>query len=303
MELLRLSKWLAGFSSQFRGLPTSPDPNRNHQTRDSICLVNITSNNMHQHPNDPLTRGELGSFEDYVLKQFRIAYNDILKSGVMSRQRAGCHDAAKFAVTIAGLRFTPLDDFGQPIFMRLRAALQPDSRPPMINANPTAKVKEVWDGREPLKQWQIIFSHSSLANEAYFVRGSRSLFQNFYGPSRYGTLDWNRLLQTCRRLELPCHETESDSPVNATEVRRHFPFLDGGFFSREGNCFYGLKGSWVFGRKALRFVCYELRIRQPKRSRGEPPIPTYEELLNEIFKQHETNDPLLKQTMNFFDSL
>ena len=122
----------------------------------------------------------------------------------------------------------------------------------------------------------------------------------YYG-GKYPT-NWKRLLQACRRMELPYEETESDSPVNAVAIYRTFPFLDGGFISREGNYFHGLKGAWVLGRKALRFVCYEIGVKQPRRFPDESVVPEYRHLLAELFWQAEEELPTLELLRKELDS-
>lgn len=154
-----------------------------------------------------------------------------------------------------------------------------------------------------LSKFSHVFSRSQLGVtqlgvNAYFVKGSRFSFLSTYYEGKYPT-NWKRLLQTLRRLELPyAEEVESGSPVNATSIHRTMSFLDGGFISREGNYFCGLKGAWVVGRKALRYVCYEIGVEQPRRLPGESVVPEYHQLLAEVFWQIEEDDPTLKLQMN-----
>jgi hypothetical protein len=132
-----------------------------------------------------------------------------------------------------------------------------------------------------------VFSTSRLAPRSYFIKGTRRIFgECYYGKEEY-PLNWLKLIQACRRLELPFTEEESDSPVNATAIVRSFPFLDGGLISREGNYFFGLKGAWVIGHRALRFVCYEMGIEQPRRFKTEAHIPSFLELFAQIESQVE----------------
>lgn len=138
-----------------------------------------------------------------------------------------------------------------------------------------------------------VFSRSKLTPNSFFVKGTRRLFkQCYYGMEAY-PVNWVKLIQTCRRLELPYTEEESDSPVNAIATIRTFPFLDGGLISREGNYFVGLKGTWIIGIRAVRFVCYEVGIHQPRRFRGEKEIPSFRELFAQIeWQVEETPDQL-----------
>jgi hypothetical protein len=64
-------------------------------------------------------------------------------------------------------------------------------------------------------------------------------------------------------------------------VDRTFEFLDGGFHSDFGNSVIP-HGAWVWGRKAIRFLCYELNIKQRRRWDGEDKIMSHGELLQEI---------------------
>ena len=126
------------------------------------------------------------------------------------------------------------------------------------------------------------FSSSRLAPHSFFVKGTRRLFcECYYGAERY-PIHWLKLIQACERLELPSTCEESSSPINAHSITRSYPFLDGGLISREGNYFVGLKGTWVIGIRALRFVCYELEIQQPRRLKGEESVRSYRELIAEI---------------------
>jgi hypothetical protein len=142
-------------------------------------------------------------------------------------------------------------------------------------------------------QYSSVFSRSSLTEQCYFVKGSRRLFEDtYYGRSKAPD-DWLKLIQTCRRLELPHQEYETSSPANPTQIIRNFPFLDGGLMSREGDYFYGIKGTWILGRQALRFVCYEVGVEQPRRFKGEESIPSHQTLLEAIVRQaEETPDEL-----------
>ena len=138
-----------------------------------------------------------------------------------------------------------------------------------------------------LQRFNELFSRSTIAPDAFFVRGSRFRFRECY----YGSLPypehWIRVIHACRRLELPGDDVESSSPVNATVITHNFPFLDGGMISRQGDYFVGMKGMWIIGVKAVRFICYELEIEQPRRFRGEDEVRSYRELLAEIFWQYE----------------
>ncbi len=130
-------------------------------------------------------------------------------------------------------------------------------------------------------KWTDVFSRSNLGPKIYFVIGSRSLFPFTYynDPKSEDALNWEKVLKSIRRLELPSEESHSSSPVNADAIYCDYVFLDGGFVSREGNYFCGLKGAWIIGRKALRFVCYEMGLDQPRRWKGERSIPEYRQLV------------------------
>ena len=138
-----------------------------------------------------------------------------------------------------------------------------------------------------------VFAPSKIAPRSFFVRGSKTLFRHYENSRDNYPVHWLRLIQTCRRLELPFTEEESGSPVNATAINRTFPFLDGGLISREGNYFCGLKGTWIIGIRAVRFACYEIGVKQPRRFRGEAKVPSHQELLAHItWQMDETPDQI-----------
>lgn len=89
-------------------------------------------------------------------------------------------------------------------------------------------------------------------------------------------------LVTGRKYGRTKEELLWDSPMHAVKsVERTFTFLDGGFAVDFGNSFTP-HGAWVWGRKAIRFLCYELNIAQRRRWEGEDKIMSHGELLREI---------------------
>ena len=90
----------------------------------------------------------------------------------------------------------------------------------------------------------------------------------------------------CDRFAVKKEHLFWESPVNPLcETRRSF-FLDGGVEKMDGN-YCGRKGTWIFGKKALRFILFELGWpNQPRRLKIEQSIPLHEELTAELAEQH-----------------
>ena len=68
------------------------------------------------------------------------------------------------------------------------------------------------------------------------------------------------------------------SPANAFAFEFYAQFMDGGVSHFSGNYFIGLKGSWVHGMKAVRFLCSALGLPQPARRHFETSIPSQDAL-------------------------
>ena len=166
--------------------------------------------------------------------------------------------------------------------------------PPLKMSNPISKAfSDPLPKAKEVIGFGTVFSSSKIAPRSFFVRGSKALFREHYYRSDDYPVHWLRLIQTCRRLELPSTEEESGSAVNATAIYRTFPFLDGGLISREGNYFSGLKGTWIIGIRAVRFACYEIGVQQPRRFRGEKEVPSHQALLAHItWQMDETPDQI-----------
>jgi hypothetical protein len=52
-----------------------------------------------------------------------------------------------------------------------------------------------------------------------------------------------------------------------------------------GNYFCGRRGTWIHGRRALRFILYRLGLRQPRKFPSEPEIPSHAALVAEVNDQ------------------
>ncbi len=144
--------------------------------------------------------------------------------------------------------------------------------------------------------WQTVFSKSSLGPSTFFVRDTKSLYR-----WEYAHLAWENILLVCKSMGLPGGTVNSDSPGGVAATYRRYAFIDGGFVSKEGNYFYGSKGSWVIGRKALRYICYELSLTQPRRFPDEQKIPTHIDLKDEIFDQKKKYRHILEERLIEFE--
>ncbi len=125
--------------------------------------------------------------------------------------------------------------------------------------------------------WNRIFSKSSLGPDVYFIRGTASLYTTGYNHEA-----WNRIVETLDTLGIPAYRRQ-DSELSMVIAReRSYSFLDGDFASHEGNYLFERKGSWITGRKVLRFLYYELELTQRRRFPGELGIPTHEARKSEL---------------------
>lgn len=127
----------------------------------------------------------------------------------------------------------------------------------------------VYDFRsEPFSRF---FRSSASAQWDYCIRGARRQSHPVFLAA----------LRVAREIATTAEEHDWESPMCSSEdVERRFLFLDGGFYSRFGTVMEP-RGAWVWGRKAIRLLCYELNIAQRKRWKGETVIPDRDQLLSQ----------------------
>jgi hypothetical protein len=116
----------------------------------------------------------------------------------------------------------------------------------------------------------------------------------FWRRSRIGS-DWwyvcpdysGALFSLCDSFAVKKEHFFTESPINPRCEERRSLFLDGGVEKLDGDYFFGRKGTWISGRRALRFILFELGWPyQLRRHKGEHTIPTQQELTAELARQH-----------------
>jgi len=147
---------------------------------------------------------------------------------------------------------------------------------------------------EPGSPWTDVFARSTLGAATYSVKHTAPLHMQFMGYGLGGHPTWDRIVEICKDLGVHHKNNCCGSPANADCLAEDYAFLDGGVFSRGGTYLGGLHGAWVYGIKTLRFLCYELRLIQPRKIKEEARIPTSEELLREIEEQMRLDRQILE---------
>lgn len=102
------------------------------------------------------------------------------------------------------------------------------------------------------------------------------------------------LLAKCAARGFVSESFSSSSPINASVYENYVAFLNGGIMGIRGNYFPGLRGAWVWGRRALHLACYDLGLAHP-RFRGDTKVALpLELLLSQAEQQLRTEDAALR---------
>jgi len=123
--------------------------------------------------------------------------------------------------------------------------------------------------------------YSSLKWTDVFVRSSTY-------PRTYNVSDmryWLDMVSLVEFLGLPTYEYSSGgSPAgHPAGVEYYYPLLDGGLAYHD---FWRMRnGKQVIGYNCVRYFCYELGLKQPRKRRGENEMPTHESLKEQIKAQ------------------
>ncbi len=135
----------------------------------------------------------------------------------------------------------------------------------------------------PLQRWSDVFSATRLPH-VYYMKGTRGLCSRSHCrcESHRFWRETVRFLQTEKIREV---REGADSPINATTYEYTFRYLDGGFETVGGNHWGGRHGAFVRGISALRFLCYGLGLRPPRRLRNEPQVPTLADLRSLLIRE------------------
>ena len=130
------------------------------------------------------------------------------------------------------------------------------------------------DARNPVDysrlKWTDVFVRSRTYVQTYNVRDMRY---------------WLDIVGLAEFLGLPTHEYASGgSPAgHPAGIEYYYALLDGGLAYHD---FWRMRnGKQVIGYSCVRYFCYELGLKQPRKWRDENEIPTHESLQQEIKDQ------------------
>ena len=96
---------------------------------------------------------------------------------------------------------------------------------------------------------------------------------------------WSDMVGHVQYLGLPSYEYSSGGSPGGhpAGVEYYYPLLDGGLAYHD---FWRMRnGKQVIGYNCVRYFCYELGLKQPRKRRGENEMPTHESLKEEIKAQ------------------
>ena len=125
-------------------------------------------------------------------------------------------------------------------------------------------------------RWNEIFTRSSIGPNVFQIKGSDKSSLLLSGAHEH----WNRIHRICNGVGIPAYEEENIVNVHTDLWSLYYPFLDGGFITITRNDHRGLRGSWIVGFEALRFIVFRLGLQQPRRFKYEactapsPPLMT-----------------------------
>jgi len=138
------------------------------------------------------------------------------------------------------------------------------------------------DARNPVDysylKWTDVFARSTTYALTYNV-----------SDMRY----WLDIVGLVQFLGLPTYEYATGCPPagDPAGVEYYYPLLDGGiayhdFWRLRNGKFRDMRnGKQVIGSNCVRYFCYELGLKQPRRRRGENKIPSHQSLKEEIKDQ------------------
>ena len=154
-----------------------------------------------------------------------------------------------------------------------------------------SNVGSVFDGEIPWNtlrgsKLSTVLRRSKLAGDIYFI------------DPEYEVL----VMGMAQVLSNGCHWNKSSaSPANAFAFEFYAQFMDGGVSHFSGDYFIGLKGSWVHGMKAVRFLCSVLGLPQPPRRHFETNVPSEDALWAEQLKENLSSETYEKfSNLGFF---
>jgi len=151
--------------------------------------------------------------------------------------------------------------------------------------------------------WRDVFARSTLGRDIVFVRGTHRSHAGFHSYKTSKEHEHFRaILEICRRYGMVRTSFSTGSPANASTYEDYAAFLDGGLMSKAGGYLVGLHGAWIVGRAALRFLCFELCLSQPRWPSASGPAPSHDDLVRAILVQLATERPLLLERLEEFEA-
>ena len=131
-------------------------------------------------------------------------------------------------------------------------------------------------------RWNEIFTRSSIGPNVFQIKSSEKSSLLLSGAHDH----WNAIHRICTGAGIPAYEEENIVDLNTDRWSLYCPFLDGGFTTITRNDHRGLRGSWIIGFEALRFVLFRLGIQQPRRFKYEAcTAPSPALMINKIHHQ------------------
>jgi hypothetical protein len=127
---------------------------------------------------------------------------------------------------------------------------------------------------KPKRKWSDEFSRSSLGQNVFYCR------------------TWNiNFVAQFKEVGIPIYD-----PVGTMfgNEKLDAVFLDGGFIGRYPYGFLGLRGQWIIGYGALRYICATNDLTQPRKLKEEKYVPTVEELKARLKEQLENERDILE---------
>jgi hypothetical protein len=86
----------------------------------------------------------------------------------------------------------------------------------------------------------------------FSLKGAKSYLYEYAGYSG-GYEELDRIIKLLKSIDIKCHVSGSDSPMNVRDTEYRYQFEDGGFEIYSGNYFFGPPGhgAFVVGFKSL----------------------------------------------------
>lgn len=140
--------------------------------------------------------------------------------------------------------------------------------------------------KDTASKWSDYFSRCKnlpIFKPKFYIKESKYFLRSYDGyTGGHNTLD--DIIGLCDNASFKKTTSSSDSPLNIQCYEITYEFLDGGFEIIGGNYFFGDKsqGSYIYGFKALRWILYQLNLKQPRLLKGEDRIYPHYELESQV---------------------